>query len=68
MGQTKEGAKKVREINLARDPNFYSNMGKRNAGVPVPSRGFGSKVVGRDGLTGEQRAKIGGKKSRKGAK
>ena len=70
MAGTKEGAKKGKETRLARDPNYYSNAGKKNAGIAKPSRGFGSKKAGKDGLTGAERAKLagakGGRKSKRG--
>jgi hypothetical protein len=69
MAGTKEGGRKARETKLARDPNVYSNMGKRNVGLLKPNSGFGSKEIGDDGLTGKQRAKlagsIGGRQPRK---
>lgn len=68
MAGTKESAKKGRDTRLARDPDFYRNIGRKNAGIPKPTSGFGSQKIGKDGLTGEQRAKkvgsIGGRKSR----
>lgn len=47
---------------------YYSRLGKRNRGVSKRS-GFGSDLIGEDGLTGHERAvkagKLGGRKRRK---
>jgi len=55
MAGTKEGGLKAAATNLARDPNHYSNIGKVG-GTISRGGGFASNKVGRDGLTGLQRA------------
>lgn len=68
MAGTKEGGQKARDKNLAIDPNFYSNIG-RKGGKNGKTGGFASDAVGEDGLTGKERARIagakGGRKSRR---
>lgn len=69
MAGTKAGGLKARDANLAKNPNFYSDIG-RIGGSNGTSGGFASLSIGDDGLTGPQRAKIagkkGGEKSRRG--
>lgn len=36
MPGTKEGARKARETNLKRDPNFYAKIGKKGGEKEVP--------------------------------
>lgn len=70
MAGTREGGLKARARNLAKDPNFYKKIGAKG-GRNGKTGGFASDMVGEDGLTGRQRAKIagakGGKISRRGA-
>ena len=40
---------------------YYAEKGRRNAGKPKAS-GFGSDKIGKDGLTGRERAVLAGKK------
>lgn len=63
------GGKKAAAKILARDPDFFKRIG--SAGGKVSSTGgFASNVVGDDGLTGYERARIagsrGGRISRRG--
>lgn len=71
MGATREGGLKARDKNLARDPDHYRKMG-RKGGKASGNGGFASTVIGRDGLTGAQRARaagsIGGRISKRKAK
>jgi len=68
MAGTKIGGAKARAKNLARDPDFYSKIGKRG-GKNSTTGGFASPKIGKDGLTGPQRARqqgiLGGMKSRR---
>lgn len=70
MAGTKAGGLKAKARNLAKDPNFYKKIGAKG-GRNGNTGGFASDMVGEDGLTGRQRAKIagakGGKISRRGA-
>ena len=70
MAGTREGGLKARARNLAKDPNFYKKIGAKGA-RNGKTGGYASDMVGEDGLTGRQRAKIagakGGKISRRGA-
>lgn len=62
MAGTKEGGLKARQTNLEKyGTDFYKNIGKRG-GEAGTSGGFASDVVGRDGLTGAERARIAGSK------
>lgn len=70
MAGTRDGGRKAAETNRAKyGPNFYSNIG-RKGGVRGHDGGFASKGIGKDGLTGPERAKIygsvGGKVSKRG--
>lgn len=69
MAGTKIGGQKARDKNLARDPDFYRNIGRRG-GENGHIGGFASDKVGKDGLTGRERARLagakGGRKSRRG--
>lgn len=69
MAGTKAGAAKARAKNLAKDPDYYRNIG-RKGGQSGTTGGFASTVIGRDGLTGRERAKkagvVGGSISRRG--
>lgn len=60
MAGTKAGGQKAAAKNLAKDPNFYKDIG-RVGGSNGTTGGFGSpKVSGKDGLTGAERARIAG--------
>ena len=71
MAGTKEGARKAAITNKKRyGADFYATIG-RTGGRRGHSGGFASDVVGADGLTGKQRARVAGQKggriSRRGA-
>lgn len=70
MAGTKEGAAKARQTILARDPDFYSNIG-RVGGKNSTTGGFASITISEDGTTGHDRARasgsIGGKISKRAA-
>lgn len=55
------GGRKAAAKNLAKDPNFYANIGAKG-GRNSNTGGFASQVVGKDGLTGVKRARIAGAK------
>lgn len=55
------GGRKAAAKNLARDPDFYAKIGAKG-GQKGKTGGFASNVVGEDGLTGAQRARIAGAK------
>lgn len=61
MAGTVAGAAKAKAKVLAREPGFYARIG-RIGGMLGTTGGFASAVVGKDGLTGEQRARIAGKR------
>lgn len=69
MAGNKTGGIKARDKNLARDPDFFKKIGAIG-GRNGHTGGFASEKVGKDGLTGFERAsrvgKIGGKKSKRG--
>lgn len=69
MAGTKIGGQRAAKANLAKDPNFYSKIGKLG-GQASKTGGFASDKVGKDGLTGQERAVAagakGGRKSRRG--
>lgn len=69
MAGTKAGGQKTRDKNLARDPDWYRKIGTLG-GQRGHTGGFASEKVGKDGLTGFERARtagvIGGKKSKRG--
>ena len=72
MAGTKAGGKKPAQTNLARHgKDFYSKIGKKG-GASGNTGGFASDVVGKDGLTGRERAsragRIGGLKSKRNRK
>lgn len=72
MAGTRAGGLKAAKTNKAKHgADFYINIGK-TGGHNGHTGGFASDVIGRDGLTGKQRAKIAGAKggtiSRRGAK
>jgi len=53
------GGHKAKMKNLAKDPNFYAKIGAKG-GKNGKTGGFASGVVGKDGLTGAERARIAG--------
>lgn len=62
MGGTVKGGLKAAKTNLKRHgEDYYANIG-RKGGKKSRTGGFASNKVGRDGLTGVQRAKIAGAK------
>lgn len=62
MPGTKAGGAKAAATNKAKyGPDFYRNIG-RKGGANSHTGGFASEVVGKDGLTGYERAKIAGAK------
>lgn len=62
MAGTLEGGKKSCKTNLEKyGKDFYANIG-RKGGKNGHSGGFASDKVGRDGLTGYERARVAGKK------
>ena len=70
MSGTKQGGAKARQTNYERHgADFYARIG-REGGKAGTTGGFACTEVGKDGLTGLQRAKIagakGGKISRRG--
>lgn len=70
MSGTKAGGKKTYKSNIERHgKDFYAKIGKKG-GQNSKNGGFASKKVGKDGLTGAERAKkagaIGGSISRRG--
>lgn len=62
MAGTREGALKAKAANLAKDPDYYTKLGKIG-GKASKAGGFASSKVGSDGLTGPQRARVAGSKS-----
>lgn len=52
---------KAAQKNLAKDPNFYRKIGKKG-GSNGNTGGFASERVGKDGLTGQERARVVGAK------
>ncbi len=72
MAGTIDGGKKAALVNKRRyGEDFYQRLG-RMGGRISRTGGFASLIIGKDGLTGKQRARIagakGGKISRKGKK
>ena len=62
MAGTMAGGRKAAETNKSKyGPGFYAEIG-RLGGKKGTTGGFGSDKVGKDGLTGAERAKIAGKK------
>lgn len=62
MSGTREGGLKAAATNkMIHGENFYSSIGKIG-GKSSNTGGFASLVVGEDGLTGRQRARIAGAK------
>lgn len=60
MAGTKEGGLKAAESNTRRDPDFYRRIGAIG-GKKGTTGGFASDKVGKDGLTGRQRARLVGR-------
>lgn len=72
LAGTKQGGKKTATTNIARHgKDFYSKIGKKG-GASGNTGGFASDVIGKDGLTGRERAsragRIGGLKSKRNRK
>lgn len=69
MAGTKIGSIKAVETILTKNPNFFIEIGRRGGIAQAGRGGYASKVVGKDGLTGQERAKlsgsIGGRKSKR---
>lgn len=62
MSGTRAGGLKARDKNLElRGPDFYKEIG-RKGGKSSNTGGFASSLIGRDGLTGRERASIAGQK------
>lgn len=62
MAGTREGGRKAAITNKERHgEDFYSNIGKKG-GENGHTGGFACEEIGRDGLTGSQRAKLAGAK------
>lgn len=62
MAGTKEGGRKAAITNrLRHGEGFYARIGQMG-GHNGTTGGFNSDVVGKDGLTGRERAKIAGRK------
>ncbi len=60
MAGTKSGGLKARNSNIAKyGKDFYARIGAIGGKLGT-SGGFGSELVGKDGLTGHQRAMIAG--------
>lgn len=71
MTGTRAGGLKTAQKNIAKNPDFYHQIGGIG-GKNGNTGGFASEIVGRDGLTGPQRASkvgsIGGTISRRNEK
>lgn len=62
MVGTKAGGVKAKITNIKRHgEDYYHRIGKKG-GQNSHTGGFGSNVVGKDGLTGRERARIAGRK------
>jgi len=59
MAGNKIGGQKAAAKNRAKDPDFYAKIGAKG-GKNGRTGGFASNVIGEDGLTGAQRARIAG--------
>ncbi len=55
------GGRKAAKKNIAREEKFYQRIGQIG-GRKSQNGGFASDVVGKDGLTGKERARLAGKK------
>lgn len=61
-GSKSGGLKAAATIKAKYGDNFYSNLGKIGGSTPTSTpKGFASEKVGKDGLTGRQRARLVGK-------
>lgn len=64
------GLKTAATVRALYGDDFYQNIGRRGGSRSTPNGGFGSTKVGKDGLTGRERARragrIGGLKSKRG--
>lgn len=70
MSQTKAGSEKaVRTIYERHGKDFFKRAGEKGGSVFGVKKGFAATVVGKDGLTGKERAakvgRVGGTKSRR---
>ena len=61
MAGNSRGGKLAYLKNIAKDPDFYAKIGAKG-GKKGKTGGFASNIVGEDGLTGAQRARIAGAK------
>lgn len=64
MAGNREGGLKAAKTNKEKHgADFYARIGRKGGSqVPKSPRGFASNVVGKDGMTGLQRAKAAGRK------
>lgn len=63
MPGTKTGGQRAAVTNKERyGESFYATIGHIGGTRSTPTGGFGSKKVGKDGLTGKNRARIAGKR------
>lgn len=71
MAGNSTGGKLAYLKNIAKNPNFYAEIGAKG-GKKGKTGGFASNIKGEDGLTGRERAKLagaaGGRISRRSAK
>lgn len=58
------GGRKAAKKNIAREEKFYQRIG-HIGGKKSQNGGFASDVIGKDGLTGKERARLAGKKGGK---
>lgn len=70
MAGTVEGGKAAAATNIKKyGADFYAKIGRKGGGKSVTG-GFASRIVGKDGLTGRERASavgaLGGRRSRRG--
>jgi len=63
MAGTKEGARKARDKNLAKDPNFYANIGARSWDDPNRSHKTGFALLSREKV--QELGAKGGSKTKK---
>lgn len=62
MAGTIEGGKRAAKTNIKRyGPDFYKTIGKEG-GAKSRNGGFNTEKVGKDGLTGKERAIVAGRK------
>lgn len=64
MAGTISGGKKAAQKNKLTNPDFYRHIGAIG-GKKSRGGGFASSKIGRDGLTGQERAKLAGSKGGK---